>query len=415
MLSLPALRPPAVSSFPTTPARDRATTRRSVYDWLARFGAPIGLSLCLLAPAHAQIAVSANDHKMFWENGQTRVAGNPSPDTVTVIDLGANPVRVRGQVSAPATVAGPPQTVAVSPDESIALVTSGQKIDPNDPSKNVPDNRLSVIDIKSTPPKVLTTLELGAGASGVSFNKAGDMALVANRGEGTVSVLAIKGNSVRVLEKITVGKPDSLPSHVVFANNDKMALVTRYNDHQVTVLSVDGLNVKATGQDLSVGIRPYAMVAHPNGQMVVVANVGRASGDVDTLSVIDTRRSPARVVSTIDIGTETPEGLAISRDGRWMAVVAHAGSTKPANSPFAAKQGKVLLYRVNDFEFSKSGEAPIGRWSQGAVFSRDSKTLLVQNMVERHIMVFDLTGQRLVDAGNRIDLPGGPAALRVAE
>ncbi len=384
-----------------------------------RIGSAVSLSVLLALSvtgnAHAQIAVSANDHKMFWENGQTRVAGNPSPDTVTVIDLGANPVRVLGQVNAPATVAGPPQTVAVSPDESIALVTSGQKIDPANPSKTVPDNRLSVIDIKSTPPKVLDTIELGAGASGVSFNKAGDLALVANRNEGTVSVLAIRGKTVRVIEKITVGKPDSLPSHVVFANKDTLALVTRQNDHQVTVLTVDGLNVKATGQDISVGIRPYAMVAHPDAGMVVVANVGRGTGDVDTLSIIDTRRAPARVVATLDIGTETPEGLAISRDGRWMAVVAHAGSTKAPSSAFATTNGRVQLYRVNGFEFSKVGEAPIGRWSQGVVFSKDSRTLLVQNMVERHIMVFDLSGQRLVDPGERINVPGGPAALRIAE
>lgn len=381
----------------------------------ARASVAVWLVFVLAENAVAQIAVSANDHKMFWDNGQTRVVGNPSPDTVTVIDLGANPVRVLGQVNAPATVAGPPQTVAVSPDESIALVTSGQKIDPDNPSKTIPDNRLSVIDIKSKPPMVLNTVELGAGASGVSFNKAGDLALVANRNEGTVSVLAVRGNTVRVIEKITVGKPDSLPSHVVFANNDTLALVTRQNDHQVTVLTVDGLNVKATGQDISVGIRPYAMVAHPSLGMVVVANIGRGTGDVDTLSIIDTRRAPARVVATIDLGTETPEGLAISRDGRWMAVAAQVGSTKAPSSAIATTNGKVLLYRINGFEFSRVGEAPIGRWSQGVAFSRDSKTLLVQNMVERNIMVFDLSGQRLVDPGDRISMPGGPAALRIAE
>lgn len=381
--------------------------------WLP-FSAAALLTLATGA-GHAQIAVSANDHKMYWDNGQTRVAGNPTPDTVTVLDLRASPVRVLGQVNAPATVAGPPQTVAVSPDEAIALVTSGQKLDPNDPGKTVSDNRLSVIDIKTAPPRLLQTIELGAGASGVSFNKAGDLALVANRNEGTVSVLAVKGATVRVLEKITVGTPDSLPSHVVFANNDRLALVTKNKDHQVAVLTVDGLNVKATGQDISVGIRPYAMVAHPNIGMVVVANVGRGTGDADTLSIIDTRRAPARVVATLDIGVETPEGLAISPDGRWMAVVSHAGSTKPPSSPFAATQGKVQLYRINGFEFSKVSEAPIGRWSQGAAFSRDGKVLLVQNMVERQIMVFDLSGQRLVDPGERINLPGGPAALRTAQ
>jgi DNA-binding beta-propeller fold protein YncE len=368
-----------------------------------------------LGAVHAQIAVSANDHKMVWDNGKTGVAANAPQDNVTVIDLSSTPLRVIGQVVAPVTVAGPPQTVAVAPDESIALVSSGQKLDPTDPSKTVSDNRLSVIDLKIRPPQVLTTLQLGAGAAGVSFNRAGDMAMVANRDEGTVSVLAVRNGTVRLLDTIKVGKPDSQPSHVVFANKDKIALVSRRADHQVTVLAIDGLTVKPTGQDLSVGIGPYAMVAHPSQPMVVVANVGRGTGDTDTLSIIDTGRVPPRVVATLDIGTETPEGLAISPDGRWLAVVAHAGSTKPSSSPFAARNGKVLLYRINGFEFSKVDEAKIGRWSQGAVFSRDGKTLLVQNMVERNIQVFDLTGQRLVDTGSSIPLTGGGAALRTAE
>ena len=373
------------------------------------------LALLPVMPSFAQIAVSANDHKMVWDNGKTGVAANAPQDNVTVIDLSSSPLRILGQVVAPATVAGPPQTVAVAPDESIALVTSGQKIDPANPGKTISDNRLSVIDLKVRPPQLATTLTLGAGAAGVSFNREGDMALVANRDEGTVSVLAVRSGSVRLLDTISVGKPDSQPSHVVFANNGKIALVTRQADHQVTVLSIDGLTVKATGHDISVGIRPYAMVAHPSLPMVVVANVGRSTGDTDTLSIINTSRAPARVVATLDVGMETPEGLVISPDGRWMAVVAHAGSTKPVGSPFAANNGKVLLYRINGFEITKVDEAKIGRWSQGAVFSRDAKTLLVQNMVERNIQVFDLTGQRLVDTGASIQLTGGGAAIRIAE
>ena len=376
------------------------------------------LALAALLPVTAsvaQIAVSANDHKMVWDNGKTGVAANAPQDNVTVIDLSASPLRVLGQVVVPVTVAGPPQTVAVSPDESIALVTSGQKIDPANPSKTISDNRLSVIDLKVRPPQLLTTLTLGAGAAGVSFNRDGDMAIVANRDEGTVSVLAVRSGTVRLLDTIAVGKPDSQPSHVVFANKGKIALVTRQADHQVTVLAIDGLTVKPTGHDISVGIRPYAMAAHPTLPMVVVANVGRSSGDTDTLSIINTSRPPARVVATLDVGLETPEGLVISPDGRWMAVVAHAGSTKPLNSPFATPNGKVLLYRINGFEITKVDEAKIGRWSQGAVFSRDAKTLLVQNMVERNIQVFDLTGQRLVDTGASIPLTGGGAAIRIAE
>jgi len=84
-------------------------------------------------------------------------------------------------------VVGPPQSVAIAPDESIALVAASTKIDPSDPKKTAPDNRLSVIDLKASPPAVIATLELGSSPAGVSFSPDGKLALVTNRGEGTVS------------------------------------------------------------------------------------------------------------------------------------------------------------------------------------------------------------------------------------
>lgn len=368
----------------------------------------------LASSAWAQLAVSANDNKVFWRNGVVANAANPAPDTVSVYDLSSFPPRLVGELNAGATVAGPPQTVAVAPDESIALVTSGQKINPADPTKMLGDNLVNVIDLQARPPRIIATLNVGAGAAGVSFNKAGTLALVANRNEGTVSVLAVSGKTVRVLDKVTVGKPDSLPSHVEFAADDKIALVTRQNEHQVIVLSVDGQTVKPAGREISVGIRPYALAVHPSGRLAISANVGRGSGDNDTLSVIDTSRTPARVVNTVDVGTEVPEGLAISPDGRWAAVVAHSGSTKASTSPFATPTGKLIIFRIDGTDLIRKSEAPIGRWSQGVVFSKDAKTLLVQNMVERNLMVFDFSAERLVDTGLRFELKGGGAALRTA-
>ena len=47
-------------------------------------------------PADAQIAVSANDTTLVLQDGAQVVVPNPGPDTVTVIDLGATPAKVRG-------------------------------------------------------------------------------------------------------------------------------------------------------------------------------------------------------------------------------------------------------------------------------------------------------------------------------
>src|SRR5271166_3143541 len=127
--------------------------------------------------AAAQIAVSSNDGKALNVNGAYTVPEKPADDTVTVIDLGVSPPKVVGEVKAPSSVVGPPQNVAITPDESIALVAASMKLDPADPKKLTPDNRLSVIDLKAKPPAVIATIETGAGPSGISINRAGTLAL----------------------------------------------------------------------------------------------------------------------------------------------------------------------------------------------------------------------------------------------
>ena len=61
-------------------------------------GVCVALSLGAVQ-AHAQIAVSSNDHKITQENGVNKNVANPPPDTITIMDLGALPVKVVGTVS----------------------------------------------------------------------------------------------------------------------------------------------------------------------------------------------------------------------------------------------------------------------------------------------------------------------------
>src|SRR5919198_660988 len=79
--------------------------------------------------AHAQIAVSVNDNKVQLVNGVVKVIANAPADTATVIDLGARPPKVLAEIPVPASVVGPPLSVALTPDESLALVTAAQKVD----------------------------------------------------------------------------------------------------------------------------------------------------------------------------------------------------------------------------------------------------------------------------------------------
>jgi hypothetical protein len=94
-------------------------------------------------------------------NGVATVVKSPPPDTLTVIDLKAWPPKVVAELDVPGSVVGPPFSVAVSSDESLALVTANEKLDSADPTKRVPNNTMSVVDLKARPPRIIATLETG--------------------------------------------------------------------------------------------------------------------------------------------------------------------------------------------------------------------------------------------------------------
>src|SRR5207247_5082773 len=109
-----------------------------------------------------------------------------------VIDLRFTPPRLVAEIEAPASVVGPPLSVAVAPDESIALVTAAMRIEGG---KQVPDNKVSVIDLQSSPSRAIATLEAGAGVAGISINRQGSLAVAANRSEGKVSGFTSNGRT----------------------------------------------------------------------------------------------------------------------------------------------------------------------------------------------------------------------------
>ena len=381
----------------------------------------LGLAAAVLAvasinvsAAHGQLLLSTNDNKVELVNGVTRVVANPPPDTLTVFDTRSWPPSVVAELDVPGSVVGPPFSVAVAPDESIALVTANEKLDPSDPTKRIANNTMSVVDLKATPPRIVATLETGRAPAGVSINRAGTLALVANRAEGTVSIYTIQGSTVRPAGKVTVGDDKSGTSHVAISPDGTMALVTRDGDDRISVLSINGTRVEYTKRDLSAGLRPYGIDIASNGAFAAVANIGRGGGDADTVSLIDLKAKPPRVTSTVTVG-QTPEGIKVSPDSSMVVAVVMNGSNKPKDSPFFHDGGKLVLLGVTGTDLSRLGEAPIGHWSQGAAFSPDGKHVFVGNMVEKAIQVLALDGTTLRDTGLRLAVKGGPAAIRFAD
>jgi len=386
--------------------------------------------------ASGQIAVSANDGKVELVDGVVKYKKDGN-DTVSILDIGANPVKLIAEIPVPASVVGPPFSVAVAPNGEIALVTAAKRAE-GDPPKETSDDRLTVIDLKksslvgnllakakalvtkngghSAIPEVIATLHSGRGAAGVSINRTGTLALVANRDEGTVSVFTIAGKDVVAAGKVDLGDEMIGPSAVAFMPDGKGALVTLDgpSGNKIAVLTIEGTKVEFAKRMLTAGVAPYGIDVSSKGDVAIAANMGGGrTGDNDTVSVIDLKSNPPRVVNAASVAP-SPEGIKISPDGQYVAVSSQNGTNRPATSPFFHDAGVLAVFRIRGTELQKVTEVPTGRWCQGVVWSAKSNRVLVQCMVGHEILVFSFSGNKL-QRQNAVKVTGGPAGIRTSE
>lgn len=360
----------------------------------------------------AQLVVSANDAKVVLVDGVQTVVPKPPGDTVTILDFGVTPPRVVAELAVPVSLVGPPSSVAITPDGSLALVTAAMRLDPANPAQTIPDNRVTVIDLRASPPVAIATVTAGSGASGIGVNRAGTLALVANRADGTVSVLTITGRSVVNAGTVDLGAPASIPSGVAFAADGRRAFVTRNGDSLISVLAVEGSRVTYAKSDFGSAAKPYPIEITPAGDLGVIGHVGAgATGGVDLVSLIDLGAAVPRAIDHLAAGPVV-EGLAIAPDGRHVAATIMNGSNAARSSGFFNDFGRLRILRIENRSLVPVAEARVGHWCQGAAWNRRGDALLVQCMVERELQVFRFDGRTLTAAG-AVKVNGSPAGIRV--
>jgi DNA-binding beta-propeller fold protein YncE len=387
--------------------------RSSIPAWLL-------MSLSLVAsPAAlcADIIVSAQDGKFVRVDGRATFPEPAPSDSLVVIDASTFPPVIRGTVEGlEHTVAGPPQAVAVTPDGKLAIVAAPTRYD-YAAKKELFDTFVQVVDIEASPPKLIGKVDVGGHANGLSINRDGTLLLAAAL-DGTVKVLGIDGKNVKLLDQVKVG--EKRLSGISFTHDGKAAIVAQRDENGAAVLSIDGTSVKLTTEKISTGVTPYAVDISSDGKWAIIGNtgvtgmaglVGRTVGDADVVTLVDVSRRPFRAVQQISVPS-TPEGVAISPDGRWIAVSCMAGSNLTTDNAGRNKIGKLLLFEIKDGWATKVNEVAGAEAAQGVVFSQDGKQILLQMDVERAIGVFALRDGKLVDTGERLKLAAGPVSIR---
>jgi len=121
-------------------------------------------------------------------------------------------------------------------------------------------------------------VEVGKQPSGLDISKKGDVALVTNRADNSISVLSISGKDVKVIDTVAVG--DSV-AHVAISPDGTKALAIKPLANKVALLRIEGEKVSYDKYDVVTGVFPYNVDITPDGRIALVANNGAGAAPTE--------------------------------------------------------------------------------------------------------------------------------------
>ena len=370
----------------------------------------------LIAGAHAakagpnDILIGLDSKVAYDANGQGNV--KPGTDAVLVMDV-SDPAKPRIRASLPLvnSLLGPPTNLQITPDGRLGLVANSvTSVQDGDVWKAPADDKLYVIDLAATPPKLIDTVTVGKQPSGLAISHKGDMVLIANRAGKSVSVLSIGGTTVKHLNDI------QMPSEVcavAITPDGKRAFAVMNLINRVGVLTISGTNVTYDPTlDIPAAFNPYNIDITPDGKYAVASSTGAGGFNGDALTVIDTA-GPHPHVTALTTAGNGPEGFAIAPNGKWAVTPLLLGSGNKYADPAYTKQGQAVLMSVGAAgQFTVVNRLPLGGLPEGVAFSPHSDYVYIGNYIDKNLQVFHIAGGKLAAVGAPMPLPGQPASIR---
>src|ERR1700759_2804877 len=123
--------------------------------------------------AHAKpFMIVGLDEKTVWDDDGKPLLSPNGKDQVLIVDL-ADPENPRIAASLPLknSVVGPPVNLDIDPTGSVALVADSVDVTKDGEAlKQVPDNKIYVIDLTANPPKLAATINGGKQPSGLHIS-----------------------------------------------------------------------------------------------------------------------------------------------------------------------------------------------------------------------------------------------------
>jgi len=376
--------------------------------------ASIALFAAAAIPVYAApFMIVGNDEKPGTDAQGKPVVNPTGKDTVLIVDL-AKPEAPKIVATLPLenSIVGPPVNLAISPNGSVALVADSMTvIDDNGTRKMVPTDKLFVIDMKANPPKLVQTLTLGKQPSGLSFSPKGDMALVCNRADGTISVIKIDGTNVTQTGTIPLSPG---VSQVVFTPDGKHALAVKSPDNKLAVLDVDGDKVTYNKLDIPTYAFPYNVVVTPDSKLAITAdngNGGTSDGSADAVTVVDLEGEHPHAIAHITVG-DAPEGLAMSPKGN-LAVVANVDGSNMKQAWFHHPTASLTVLHIQGTTVTPIKTIKLGAFTEAVAFSPDGRYIYAGNYADQDFSILKVDGTTVTDTGKRFKAQGHPASAQM--
>jgi DNA-binding beta-propeller fold protein YncE len=88
------------------------------------------------------------------------------------------------------------------------------------------------------------------------------------------------------------------------------------------------------------------------------------------------------------------------------------GSNSAQSAWFYNRNASVVALRIDGKKVTRTNEVEVRGLPEGVVFSDDGQYLYVGNFLDRDVSVLKVEGDRIVNTGKSLVLPGQPASMR---
>jgi len=189
-------------------------------------------------------------HVEFTPDGKRALATKFNSHKVSLLDINGDKVTY-SKLDLP--TGQWPYNVAVAPNGKIALTADNGASGSSDGSADT----VSVVDLELDPIRITDRVVVGDGPEGLAISPKGDVAVAVilegsnnksayfYKRNGTAAVLRIDGKKVTKVGDVELG---GLPEGAAFTPDGKYLFVGNYLDQDLSILKVDGTKITDTGK-----------------------------------------------------------------------------------------------------------------------------------------------------------------------